>query len=153
MANFSLLSLGFLIISLISPSLSLLSNKLCTKITKLSSSITKGRTFSSYPSIGCLISFYRNRHRLLSWYTELLSRSESQTIVVHRLGAPRTIITANPENVEYILKTNFANFPKGRPFTELLGDFLGLGIFNVDGDKWSIQRKLASHEFSAKSLR
>ncbi|KAK6118088.1 hypothetical protein DH2020_048175 [Rehmannia glutinosa] len=92
--------------------------------------------------------------RILSvWYTELLSESETQTIVVHRLGAPRTIVTANPENVEYILKTNFANFPKGKPFTELLGDFLGLGIFNVDGDTWSTQRKLASHEFSARSLR
>ncbi|KAK6153930.1 hypothetical protein DH2020_013569 [Rehmannia glutinosa] len=79
--------------------------------------------------------------------------SSRKTIVVHRLGAPRTIVTANPENVEYILKTNFANFPKGKPFTELLGDFLGLGIFNVDGDTWSTQRKLASHEFSARSLR
>ncbi|KAG8388089.1 hypothetical protein BUALT_Bualt02G0088900 [Buddleja alternifolia] len=105
------------------------------------------------PSISCLVSFYKNRHRLLNWYTELLSQSKTQTITVHRLGAPRTIVTANPENVEYILKTNFANFPKGKPFTELLGDFLGVGIFNVDGDMWSTQRKLASHEFSAKSLR
>ncbi|XP_047939537.1 cytochrome P450 94B3-like [Salvia hispanica] len=105
------------------------------------------------PSLACLISFYQNRHRLLSWYTELLSASENQTIVVHRLGAPRTIITANPDNVEYMLKSNFANFPKGKPFTELLGDFLGLGIFNVDGHMWSLQRKLASHEFSTNSLR
>lgn len=105
------------------------------------------------PSIGCLISFYKNRHRLLSWYTHLLSQSPTQTIVVHRLGASRTIVTANPDNVEYILKTNFANFPKGKPFTDLLGDFLGLGIFNVDGEVWSAQRKLASHEFSTKSLR
>ncbi|KAG6413178.1 hypothetical protein SASPL_125882 [Salvia splendens] len=105
------------------------------------------------PSLRCLISFYQNRHRLLSWYTELLSASENQTIVVHRLGAPRTIITANPDNVEYMLKSNFANFPKGKPFTELLGDFLGLGIFNVDGHMWSLQRKLASHEFSTNSLR
>ncbi|KAG6410607.1 hypothetical protein SASPL_128669 [Salvia splendens] len=105
------------------------------------------------PSLGCLISFYQNRHRLLTWYTELLSESENQTIVVHRLGAPRTIITANPDNVEYMLKSNFSNFPKGKPFTELLGDFLGLGIFNVDGHLWSLQRKLASHEFSTNSLR
>ncbi|KAK4414135.1 cytochrome [Sesamum alatum] len=115
----------------------------------------KIRSFALYccPSIGCLIEFYKNRRRLLDWYTELLSQSETQTIVVYRLGAPRTIVTANPDNVEYILKTNFANFPKGKPFTELLGDFLDLGIFNVDGQMWSVQRKLASHEFSAKSLR
>ncbi|XP_017972231.1 PREDICTED: cytochrome P450 94B3 [Theobroma cacao] len=108
---------------------------------------------SSYPFLGCLISFYKNRRRLLDWYTDLLSESPSQTIVVRRLGARRTVVTANPANVEYMLKTNFNNFPKGKPFTEILGDLLGCGIFNVDGELWSTQRKLASHEFSTKSLR
>ncbi|KDP46287.1 hypothetical protein JCGZ_10127 [Jatropha curcas] len=107
----------------------------------------------TYPIIGCLISFYKNQSRLLDWYTELISKSATSTIVVNRLGARRTIITANPQNVEYILKTNFNNFPKGKPFTEILGDFLGYGIFNVDGELWNSQRKLASHEFTAKSLR
>ncbi|KAL2320293.1 hypothetical protein Fmac_029262 [Flemingia macrophylla] len=108
---------------------------------------------ATYPLIGCLISFYKNKHRLLDWYTELLSHATTNTIVVQRLGARRTIVTANPHNVEYILKTNFINFPKGKPFTEILGDFLGQGIFNVDGELWLSQRKLASHEFSTKSLR
>ncbi|KAL1352691.1 hypothetical protein HN51_016684 [Arachis hypogaea] len=100
-----------------------------------------------------LISFYRNRNRLLEWFTELVAESPTNTIVVHRLGSRRTIVTANPSNVEYILKTNFFNFPKGKPFTHVLGDFLGNGIFNVDGDRWFSQRKVASHEFSARSLR
>ncbi|XP_062115962.1 cytochrome P450 94B3-like [Humulus lupulus] len=107
----------------------------------------------SYPIIGCLMSFYENRRRLLDWYTDLVSCSPTSTIVVQRLGALRTVVTANPTNVEYIVKTNFANFPKGKPFTEILGDLLGCGIFNVDGELWSTQRKLASHEFSARSLR
>ncbi|KAB1217359.1 Cytochrome P450 94B3 [Morella rubra] len=107
----------------------------------------------SYPIIGCLISFYENRGRLLDWYTDLLSESPTQTIVVQRLGSRRTVVTANPANVEYMLKTNFNNYPKGKPFTEILGDLLGYGIFNVDGELWSTQRKLASHEFSTKSLR
>uniref|UniRef100_A0A5B6YVB9 Cytochrome P450 94B3 n=1 Tax=Davidia involucrata TaxID=16924 RepID=A0A5B6YVB9_DAVIN len=107
----------------------------------------------SYPVIGCLISFYKNRRRLLDWYTDLLSESPTQTIVLSRLGARRTIVTANPDNVEYMLKTNFNNYPKGKPFTEILGDLLGRGIFNVDGELWNTQRKLASHEFSTRSLR
>lgn len=107
----------------------------------------------SYPVIGSIFSFYENRYRLIHWYTELLSQSHSQTIIVKRLGATRTIITANPDNVEYVLKTRFSNFPKGKAFTEFLGDFLGFGIFNVDGEMWHSQRKLASHEFSTKSLR
>ncbi|XP_022773646.1 cytochrome P450 94B3-like [Durio zibethinus] len=108
---------------------------------------------AAYPIIGCLISFYKNRTRLLDWYTELLAESATNTIVVNRLGARRTIVTANSENVEYMLKTNFNNFPKGQPFTEILGDFLGYGIFNVDGELWRLQRKLASHAFSTNSLR
>ncbi|KAK6155389.1 hypothetical protein DH2020_009637 [Rehmannia glutinosa] len=108
---------------------------------------------TSYPIIGCLISFYKNRRRLLDWYTDMLSVSASQTIIISRFGARRTIVTANPQNVEYILKTNFTNFPKGKPFTEILGDFLGNGIFNVDGDLWYAQRKLVIHHFNAKSLK
>ncbi|KAE8661632.1 Cytochrome P450 94B1 [Hibiscus syriacus] len=107
----------------------------------------------TYPLIGCLVSFYKNRSRLLDWYSELITESNTNTIVVNRLGARKTIVTANLENVDYMLKTNFNNFPKGKPFTEILGDFLGYGIFNVDGELWHIQRKLASHAFSTTSLR
>lgn len=107
----------------------------------------------TYAIIGCLISFYKNRHRLLSWYTDLLTASPTQTVVIRRLGARKTIITANPQNVEYMLKTNFINFPKGKPFTEILNDFLGCGIFNVDGEQWYSQRKLTSHQFTSRSLK
>ena len=78
----------------------------------------------SYPVIGCLVAFYQNRWRLLDWYTELLAASPTQTIVVDRLGARRTVVTANPANVEHILKSNFGNYPKGKPFTDILGDLL-----------------------------
>ncbi|KZV20254.1 hypothetical protein F511_25523 [Dorcoceras hygrometricum] len=108
---------------------------------------------ASYPVIGCLVSFYKNRHRLLDWYTGMLSVSPTQTFVISRFGARRTIVTSNPRNVEYILKRNFSNYPKGKPFTETLEDFLGKGIFNVDGDLWYNQRKIVAHEFSAQSIR
>lgn len=87
---------------------------------------------------------------LCDWYTYLLQDSPSQTIHVHVLG---NIITANPENVEYILKTRFENYPKGKPFSTILGDFLGRGIFNVDGDLWKFQRKMASLELCRISMR
>ncbi|KAI3512819.1 hypothetical protein L1887_20139 [Cichorium endivia] len=115
---------------------------------------SSGNGHKSYPFIGSLISFHQNSHRLIHWFTHLLSVSPSQTVVLNRLGwKNQMIVTANPANVEHILKSNFENYPKGKPFTDLLGDFLGMGIFNVDGELWSTQRKLASHEFSTKSLR
>ncbi|KQJ88537.1 cytochrome P450 94B3 [Brachypodium distachyon] len=118
-----------------------------------SSSSSHGHGPRSYPVIGCLLAFYENRRRLLDWYTEMLAASPTQTIVVDRLGARRTVVTANPANVEHILKGNFGNYPKGKPFTDVLGDLLGKGIFNVDGELWHAQRKLVSHEFSARTLR
>ncbi|CAM0150333.1 unnamed protein product [Urochloa decumbens] len=120
---------------------------------KLRSGWSHGHGPRSYPVIGCLVAFYQNRRRLLDWYTELLAASPTQTIVVDRLGARRTVVTANPANVEHILKSNFGNYPKGKPFTDILGDLLGTGIFNVDGELWYAQRKLVSHEFSARALR
>ncbi|KAL0910440.1 hypothetical protein M5K25_021424 [Dendrobium thyrsiflorum] len=87
---------------------------------------------------------------LCDWYTHLLRLSPTGTIHIHVLG---NTITANPDNVEYMLKTNFDNFPKGKTFSSILGDLLGHGIFNVDGDAWRFQRKMASLELGSVSVR
>ncbi|XP_008790927.3 cytochrome P450 94C1-like [Phoenix dactylifera] len=87
---------------------------------------------------------------LCDWYTHLLRQSPTRTINIHVLG---NTVTANPDNVEYMLATRFANFPKGKPFSSLLGDLLGRGIFNVDGESWQFQRKMASLELGSVSVR
>ncbi|KAL0417614.1 UNVERIFIED_CONTAM: cytochrome [Sesamum radiatum] len=89
-------------------------------------------------------------NNLCDWYSHLLSKSPTGTIHVHVLG---NVITANPENVEHMLKTRFDNYPKGKPFSAILGDLLGRGIFNADGDLWRFQRKMASLELGSVSVR
>ncbi|KAB5527006.1 hypothetical protein DKX38_020853 [Salix brachista] len=73
----------------------------------------------------------------------------------YRLLAPfrSEIYTADPVNVEYILKTNFENYGKGDHNYDNLSGLLGDGIFVVDGHKWRQQRKVSSYEFSTKVLR
>ncbi|KAD5317195.1 hypothetical protein E3N88_17141 [Mikania micrantha] len=56
------------------------------------------------------------------------------------------IVTSDPVKIEYMLKTNFSNFPKGKAYKERLYDFLGDGIFNADGDLWRMQRRVANSE-------
>ena len=56
--------------------------------------------------------------------------------------------TADPRNVEHMLKLNADNYPKGAVFRGVFRDLLGGGIFNSDGPDWLVQRKCASHEFS-----
>ncbi|KAF5750495.1 putative cytochrome P450 [Tripterygium wilfordii] len=96
------------------------------------------------------LSWTKQFPNLCDWYTHLLKNSPTKTIHIHVLG---NTITANPVNVEYILKTRFDNYPKGKQFSMILGDFLGQGIFNVDGDLWRFQRKMASLELNTLSIR
>ncbi|XP_077211394.1 cytochrome P450 CYP94D108-like [Tasmannia lanceolata] len=107
----------------------------------------------TYPVLGILPEFIKNRHRFLDWSTEFLEKHPTNTITFRRPGKIQGVITANPINVEYMLKTNFENYPKGDRFIGLLEDFLGRGIFNSDGHLWKLQRKTASFEFNTKSLR
>ncbi|PSS33495.1 Cytochrome P450 94A1 like [Actinidia chinensis var. chinensis] len=109
--------------------------------------------FKIYPLVGSLPQFLKNRHRFLDWTTQVLRDCPSNTAVFRRPGKVHGIITANPSNVEHMLKANFQNYPKGTRFISLLQDFLGRGIFNSDGDLWKVQRKTASYEFNTKSLR
>lgn len=60
------------------------------------------------------------------------------------------VFTMDRSNVEYILKKNFSNFPKGLLMKGRLQDLLGDGIFNSDGASWYHQRKTVSHMFTAK---
>ena len=106
-----------------------------------------------YPIVGVLPEFLKNRHRFLDWTFEILSYFRTNTVVYWIPGKGHGIITANPSNVEHMLKTNFENYPKGNRFIILLEDFLGHGIFNSDGELWKLQRKTASYEFNTKSLR
>ncbi|XP_076884879.1 cytochrome P450 CYP94D108-like [Bidens hawaiensis] len=109
--------------------------------------------FKNHPLLGTLPEFFLNRHRFLDWSTEILSHCPTNTAVFHRPGKVNGVLTANPANVEHMLKTNFENYPKGTRFIALLEDFLGRGIFNSDGDTWRTLRKTASYEFNTRSLR
>ncbi|KAF6984937.1 hypothetical protein CFC21_002876 [Triticum aestivum] len=87
---------------------------------------------------------------LCDWFAHLLRREPGRTVHVHVLG---NVLTANPATVEHMLRGRFDNYPKGAPFSAILADFLGRGIFNVDGDSWLFQRKLAAAELASPAIR
>ncbi|XP_024993412.1 cytochrome P450 86B1-like [Cynara cardunculus var. scolymus] len=62
------------------------------------------------------------------------------------MGGTYGIVTSDPAKIEYILKTNFKNFPKGKAYRERFYDFLGDGIFNADDELWRQQRRVANSE-------
>ncbi|KAJ4800262.1 Cytochrome P450 704C1 [Rhynchospora pubera] len=105
----------------------------------------------NYPPIaGTIFHLLFNLHRLVEYKTAL-SRKYKTFRILTPFG--NYVYTADPANVEYILKLNFFNYGKGDFNYDMARDFLGDGIFAVDGDKWRQQRKIAIFEFSTKVLR
>ncbi|XAR58613.1 hypothetical protein NMG60_11014084 [Bertholletia excelsa] len=107
----------------------------------------------SYPIIGSFFDMYKNRDRRIQWTSDLVLSSPTATFVLHRPLGSLHVFTANPANVQHILKTNFPNYQKGKFARAAIEDLLGDGIFNTDGQSWKFQRQVASHEFNTKSLR
>ena len=67
---------------------------------------------------------------------------------------------SNPRDVKYILETNFKNYVKPDNMRNVLGDFLGEGIFAANhanvadgGAHWRLQRKTASNIFTQRNFR
>ncbi|CAN6229252.1 unnamed protein product [Urochloa humidicola] len=111
---------------------------------------TGGKNQKYPPVAGTVLHQLFNFGRLVDYQTDLSRRHRT-----FRMLTPTSnyVYTVEPANVEYILKTNFANYGKGNTLHGLAEDLLGDGIFNVDGAKWRHQRKVASHEFSTRVLR
>ncbi|KAI8144359.1 cytochrome P450 [Fennellomyces sp. T-0311] len=80
-------------------------------------------------------------------------RLDTLTFTASAIGLPPVIATINPVNVEYFLKTNFANYVKGDRMLTSLGHLFGKGIFLANGGRWRYQRKTASHIFNVVNFR
>ncbi|GAV60567.1 p450 domain-containing protein [Cephalotus follicularis] len=104
----------------------------------------------TWPLVGAAIEQLMNYGQMHDWLVNYLS--ELKTVVVPMPFTTYTY-TADPANVEHVLKTNFANYPKGETYHSYMEVLLGDGIFNVDGELWRKQRKTASFEFASKNLR
>ncbi|XP_074302007.1 cytochrome P450 704B1 [Silene latifolia] len=104
----------------------------------------------TWPIIGAALEQLMNYDTMHDWLVGYFSKSK--TVVVPMPFKTYTYI-ADPTNVEHVLKTNFANYPKGVTYQSYMEVLLGNGIFNADGESWRKQRKTASFEFASKNLR
>jgi len=89
------------------------------------------------------------------WYDNIASNTlptEHGVARIHVLGKPEIIILVNPPDTVAVLKTHFEKYEKGALFRSFLEDFLGEGIFAVDGHKWKAQRRSSSHMFKSRLM-
>ncbi|XP_072961794.1 cytochrome P450 94A2-like [Typha angustifolia] len=106
------------------------------------------------PILGNLLPFFRNRHRFLDWAVDLFHHSPTSTIqVITPLSFSNGVATANPLVVDHLLRSNFPKYIKGHRIRSALYDLVGDGLLAADGSLWFHQRKIASREFTTRSLR
>lgn len=91
-----------------------------------------------YPVVGTYVAVLRNLHHIYDWDTSKLAVSQTMTVRDVRPGGVESWTTANPANVEHILKTKFENYEKGPIYRGIGKDLLGDGIFNADGAGWKV---------------
>ncbi|XP_042500277.1 cytochrome P450 86B1-like [Macadamia integrifolia] len=100
-----------------------------------------------WPVMGIVPTLFYHFHHLYDWATECLIKSGG---TFHYrgiwMGGAHGIVTVDPTNIEYMLKTRFINFPKGQYYRERFSDLLRDGIFNADDDTWKEQRRAATSE-------
>ncbi|CAN6232392.1 unnamed protein product [Urochloa humidicola] len=100
-----------------------------------------------WPVFGILPALFAHLDDIYEWGTAALARSGG-TFPYRGMwgGGSSGVITSVSANVEHLLKTNFANYPKGPYYRERFVELLGDGIFNADGDAWRAQRRAATAE-------
>ncbi|KAJ7528430.1 hypothetical protein O6H91_15G003300 [Diphasiastrum complanatum] len=104
----------------------------------------------TWPILGCIPEQAKNFDKLHDWLLHYFRATSTYSVPMVTIN---NTFTVDPANVEHILKTNFSNYPKGAKIRERFEPVLGNGIFNVDGDLWWHQRKVAILEFSSSKLR
>ncbi|KAI3869045.1 hypothetical protein MKW92_045629 [Papaver armeniacum] len=92
----------------------------------------------------------RNSNRLPEWFTEVFHSLGKGSFFIDGLifSNLKYFVTCHHQNIEYILKTDFNNFPKGPDFRQIF-DSLGDGILNVDADAWKVLRRITHTAFIA----
>ncbi|KAL5228981.1 hypothetical protein ABZP36_017246 [Zizania latifolia] len=103
----------------------------------------RSRLPTNWPLVGALPAIMVNAGRVHEWVTEFTRAAGMSYVVEGPWGSPvDVLVTADPANVAHVFTANFGNYPKGEEFAALF-DVLGDGIFNADGESWSLQRRMA----------
>ncbi|KAI3891237.1 hypothetical protein MKW98_007542 [Papaver atlanticum] len=98
--------------------------------------------------LGSFPSVVMNSNRIPDWFTEVFTSLGRGSFFVDGpiFSNLKYFVTCHHQNIEYILKTNFNNFPKGPDFKQVFSP-LGDGIFNADSESWRVQRRMAHTAF------
>ncbi|MCL7032130.1 hypothetical protein MKW94_018252 [Papaver nudicaule] len=104
--------------------------------------------------LGSLPTLVMNSRRIPEWLNEVFHSLGRGSFFIDGpiFSKLKYLVTCHPQNIEYILKTDFNNFPKGPDFRQIFDPF-GDGILNADYDAWKVQRRMAHTAFIASEFK
>ncbi|KAI8844332.1 cytochrome P450 [Chytriomyces cf. hyalinus JEL632] len=111
------------------------------------------RVGGDVPFFGDLFTALARLETVQDFYADTFEKTGNATFVFKIPFSPNNYVFNNPEILEFVLKTHFSVFDKGTRSYDLMYDLLGNGIFNVDGEAWRTQRKLAANIFNVKNFK
>ena len=98
-----------------------------------------------WPLVGLLPGWIYNYNDFYEWITHMLLLSGGTITHIKGGACTNWVVTADPSNVEYILKIKFHNFLKGDYFRQVFGDVFGeMANFLHDGETWRQLRTTVS---------
>jgi cytochrome P450 len=101
-----------------------------------------------YPLLGVLPRLLRDPTRALAQ----MAHENHGAVVALPFGPVTTYLVSHPDHVEYVLKKNWRNFPKGDSMWRPVRRLIGRGLVTSDGEQWQRQRRLMQPLFSARQL-
>ncbi|KAF2148692.1 cytochrome P450 [Myriangium duriaei CBS 260.36] len=98
---------------------------------------------------------HAKQHKDLVWWSDIFSNwgmpGRPWTVEARVLGT-RIIYTADQENIEAILASQFDNFRKGAAVNEGYHDFLGNSFATIDGQQWWDYRKIIRYHLTKRCV-
>uniref|UniRef100_A0A0G7ZP17 Cytochrome P450 CYP86K4 n=1 Tax=Picea glauca TaxID=3330 RepID=A0A0G7ZP17_PICGL len=109
----------------------------------------------NWPVVGMVPSLLWNLSNAYEWAAGIVIRNGGTFAFKGPLGSNHffEIVTSSPRNLEYILKDDFVNFPRGSSFKSVFFDIFGDGLFVADDEPWKKQRKAVAIAMSSTSFR
>ncbi|XP_026434296.1 alkane hydroxylase MAH1-like [Papaver somniferum] len=113
----------------------------------------KNQPIVHWPILDILPSLLLNYHHINEWTVDISKVFGGTRVEKGPFFSPlNVLLTCDPQNIEYMVKTNFSNYPKGSEYKKTF-DVLGDGLFNIDFHSWHIQRRMARLTFASKKAR
>ncbi|KAF5195398.1 Cytochrome p450, partial [Thalictrum thalictroides] len=110
---------------------------------------SRTKAITNWPILGVLPCLVQNAHRIHDYCVDIANTHGLTKLA--KGPFVEILYTCDPQNLEYITKKNFPNYPKGEEYNKVF-QLLGDGLFNSDFDLWHGQRKLAGKAFASNNF-